>query len=162
MFIWDGIKKRTKKRYLRGQLHACFLNILCLTIKTNNTKGNDHLLTPHESYILSLLSIFSFRQMITKIHYFWLFNATPQVKSYINIIRTRSKQHGHNCFFQFNLSCFSFCFEVIATFAKMGSSSTPVLKRSDTIADSMPDALRQSRFHMKKCFARYYSICHTL
>ncbi|XP_027357337.1 sucrose synthase 7-like [Abrus precatorius] len=29
------------------------------------------------------------------------------------------------------------------------------LKRSDSITDSMPDALRQSRFHMKKCFARF-------
>ncbi|KAJ7975337.1 Sucrose synthase [Quillaja saponaria] len=34
-------------------------------------------------------------------------------------------------------------------------ASNNVLKRSDTIADSMPDALRQSRFHMKKCFARF-------
>ncbi|KAJ1390075.1 Sucrose synthase [Sesbania bispinosa] len=30
-----------------------------------------------------------------------------------------------------------------------------VLKRSDSIADSMPNALKQSRFHMKKCFARF-------
>ncbi|GAV61753.1 Glycos_transf_1 domain-containing protein/Sucrose_synth domain-containing protein [Cephalotus follicularis] len=29
------------------------------------------------------------------------------------------------------------------------------LKRSDSIADSMPDALRQSRYHMKNCFAKY-------
>ncbi|XWS60046.1 hypothetical protein CRYUN_Cryun07bG0000300 [Craigia yunnanensis] len=28
------------------------------------------------------------------------------------------------------------------------------LKRSDTIADSMPDALRQSTYHMKRCFNR--------
>ncbi|XP_021292044.1 sucrose synthase 7 [Herrania umbratica] len=28
------------------------------------------------------------------------------------------------------------------------------LKRSDTIADSMPDALRQSTYHMKRCFSR--------
>ncbi|XP_039135373.1 sucrose synthase 7-like [Dioscorea cayenensis subsp. rotundata] len=28
-------------------------------------------------------------------------------------------------------------------------------KRSDTIADSMPDALKQSRYQMKRCFARY-------
>ncbi|KAI4347346.1 hypothetical protein L6164_008162 [Bauhinia variegata] len=34
-------------------------------------------------------------------------------------------------------------------------ASNFVLKRSDTIADSMPEALRQSRFHMKKCFARF-------
>ncbi|GKV21483.1 hypothetical protein SLEP1_g31459 [Rubroshorea leprosula] len=33
-------------------------------------------------------------------------------------------------------------------------ASTPSFKRSDTIADSMPDALKQSRYHMKKCFAR--------
>ena len=29
------------------------------------------------------------------------------------------------------------------------------LKRSESIADSMPDALRESRYHMKKCFAKY-------
>ncbi|PRQ15803.1 putative sucrose synthase [Rosa chinensis] len=34
-------------------------------------------------------------------------------------------------------------------------ASTPALKRSDSIADTMPDALRQSRYHMKKCFARF-------
>lgn len=28
-------------------------------------------------------------------------------------------------------------------------------KRSDSIADSMPEALRQSRYQMKRCFARY-------
>nr|GMC67601.1 sucrose synthase 7-like [Ipomoea batatas] len=31
----------------------------------------------------------------------------------------------------------------------------PALKRSDSIADSMPEALRQSRYHMKRCFAKY-------
>ncbi|KAJ0106180.1 hypothetical protein Patl1_19509 [Pistacia atlantica] len=35
------------------------------------------------------------------------------------------------------------------------ASASPALKRSDSIADGMPDALRQSRYHMKKCFARY-------
>lgn len=34
-------------------------------------------------------------------------------------------------------------------------ASAPSLKRSDSIADSMPEALKQSRYHMKKCFARY-------
>nr|KYP61685.1 Sucrose synthase 2 [Cajanus cajan] len=34
-------------------------------------------------------------------------------------------------------------------------STTSSLKRSDSITDSMPDALKQSRFHMKKCFARF-------
>ncbi|XP_062159903.1 sucrose synthase 7-like [Alnus glutinosa] len=34
-------------------------------------------------------------------------------------------------------------------------ASGQVLKRSDSIADSMPDALRQSRYHMKRCFARF-------
>ncbi|KAH9780764.1 hypothetical protein WN944_014932 [Citrus x changshan-huyou] len=34
-------------------------------------------------------------------------------------------------------------------------SSSPSLKRSDTIADTMPDALRQSRYYMKKCFSRF-------
>ncbi|KAJ6959791.1 sucrose synthase 5-like [Populus alba x Populus x berolinensis] len=29
------------------------------------------------------------------------------------------------------------------------------LKRSDSIADNMPEALKQSRYHMKKCFAKY-------
>ncbi|XP_051117141.1 sucrose synthase 5-like isoform X2 [Andrographis paniculata] len=29
------------------------------------------------------------------------------------------------------------------------------LKRSETIADTMPEALRQSRYYMKKCFAKY-------
>ncbi|GAU30111.1 hypothetical protein TSUD_295920 [Trifolium subterraneum] len=36
----------------------------------------------------------------------------------------------------------------------MASTSSSALKRSDSIADSMPDALKQSRFHMKKYFAR--------
>ncbi|KAL8550080.1 hypothetical protein ACS0TY_008782 [Phlomoides rotata] len=35
------------------------------------------------------------------------------------------------------------------------ASNAPALKRSDTIADSMPEALRQSRYHMKRCFAKY-------
>lgn len=34
-------------------------------------------------------------------------------------------------------------------------SSTVSMKRSDSIADNLPDALRQSRYHMKKCFAKY-------
>ncbi|KAG5227366.1 hypothetical protein OIU76_027867 [Salix suchowensis] len=29
------------------------------------------------------------------------------------------------------------------------------LKRSDSIADNMPEAFKQSRYHMKKCFAKY-------
>ncbi|KAK4409492.1 Sucrose synthase 7 [Sesamum angolense] len=33
--------------------------------------------------------------------------------------------------------------------------NAPALKRSETIADSMPEALRQSRYHMKRCFAKY-------
>ncbi|KAK4280588.1 hypothetical protein QN277_012197 [Acacia crassicarpa] len=37
----------------------------------------------------------------------------------------------------------------------MASTSNSALKRSDSIADSMPDALRQSRYHMKTCFARF-------
>ncbi|XP_028800601.1 sucrose synthase 6 isoform X1 [Neltuma alba] len=35
------------------------------------------------------------------------------------------------------------------------SASAPALKRTNSIADNMPDALRQSRYHMKKCFAKY-------
>ncbi|KAJ4713602.1 Sucrose synthase [Melia azedarach] len=38
------------------------------------------------------------------------------------------------------------------------SSSPPSLKRSDTIADTMPDALRQSRYHMKRCFSRFVAM----
>lgn len=34
-------------------------------------------------------------------------------------------------------------------------TSTPTLKRSESIVDTMPEALRQSRYHMKRCFARY-------
>lgn len=34
-------------------------------------------------------------------------------------------------------------------------ASATALKRSDSITDNMPDALRQSRYHMKRCFARY-------
>lgn len=32
---------------------------------------------------------------------------------------------------------------------------THALKRTNSIADNMPDALRKSRYHMKKCFAKY-------
>ncbi|GMP26770.1 hypothetical protein CsSME_00003068 [Camellia sinensis var. sinensis] len=34
-------------------------------------------------------------------------------------------------------------------------ATPPALKRSESMADSMPDALRESRYHMKKCFAKY-------
>lgn len=34
-------------------------------------------------------------------------------------------------------------------------ASVPALKRTDSIVDNMPDALRQSRYHMKRCFAKY-------
>ncbi|XP_062105534.1 sucrose synthase 7-like [Humulus lupulus] len=34
-------------------------------------------------------------------------------------------------------------------------ATAPTVKRSESIADSMPDALRQSRYHMKRCFAKY-------
>lgn len=36
------------------------------------------------------------------------------------------------------------------------------LKRSDSIADMMPEALRQSRYHMKRCFQRYVDKGSTL
>ncbi|XP_071674693.1 sucrose synthase 7 [Lolium perenne] len=41
----------------------------------------------------------------------------------------------------------------------MASSSMPggVLRRSDSVADMMPEALRQSRYQMKRCFQRYVS-----
>nr|GMD51524.1 sucrose synthase 7-like [Ipomoea batatas] len=35
------------------------------------------------------------------------------------------------------------------------AAAAPMLKRSESIADSMPEALRQSRYHMKRCFAKY-------
>ncbi|KAJ1377368.1 Sucrose synthase [Sesbania bispinosa] len=34
-------------------------------------------------------------------------------------------------------------------------ASAPALRRTESIADNMPDALRQSRYHMKRCFAKY-------
>ncbi|CAJ1970900.1 unnamed protein product [Sphenostylis stenocarpa] len=34
-------------------------------------------------------------------------------------------------------------------------ASAPALKRTDSVIDNMPDALRQSRYHMKRCFAKY-------
>ncbi|KAI4307712.1 hypothetical protein L6164_030869 [Bauhinia variegata] len=34
-------------------------------------------------------------------------------------------------------------------------ASAPALKRTESIADNMPDALRQSRYQMKKCFSKY-------
>ncbi|CAH8258038.1 unnamed protein product [Arabidopsis lyrata] len=37
----------------------------------------------------------------------------------------------------------------------MSSSSQAMLQRSDSIADKMPDALKQSRYHMKRCFASF-------
>ncbi|KAM0898712.1 hypothetical protein ACQ4PT_021773 [Festuca glaucescens] len=41
----------------------------------------------------------------------------------------------------------------------MASSSMPggVLRRSDSVADMMPEELRQSRYQMKRCFQRYVS-----
>ncbi|XP_057721418.1 sucrose synthase 5-like isoform X1 [Arachis stenosperma] len=35
------------------------------------------------------------------------------------------------------------------------ASSAPKLKRTNSITENMPDALRQSRYHMKRCFANY-------
>ncbi|XP_073279170.1 sucrose synthase 5-like isoform X1 [Primulina huaijiensis] len=35
------------------------------------------------------------------------------------------------------------------------ASNAPALKRSESMAESMPEALRQSRYHMKRCFAKY-------
>ncbi|KAK2986869.1 hypothetical protein RJ640_009603 [Escallonia rubra] len=34
-------------------------------------------------------------------------------------------------------------------------ASTSALKRADSLVDTMPEALRQSRYHMKRCFAKY-------
>ncbi|XP_050366072.1 sucrose synthase 7-like isoform X2 [Argentina anserina] len=35
------------------------------------------------------------------------------------------------------------------------ASTEAAVKRSDSVAESMPDALRQSRYHMKRCFAKF-------
>ncbi|XLR14340.1 hypothetical protein HN51_035246 [Arachis hypogaea] len=35
------------------------------------------------------------------------------------------------------------------------SSSAPKLKRTNSITENMQDALRQSKYHMKRCFANY-------
>ncbi|KAL0014866.1 hypothetical protein SO802_001935 [Lithocarpus litseifolius] len=35
------------------------------------------------------------------------------------------------------------------------ASAAAVLKRSESITDSLPEALKQSRYHMKRCFAKY-------
>ncbi|CAI9265475.1 unnamed protein product [Lactuca saligna] len=35
------------------------------------------------------------------------------------------------------------------------ASSSSIMKRSESIVDNMPEALRQSRYHMKKCFLKY-------
>lgn len=37
----------------------------------------------------------------------------------------------------------------------MAATNAPALKRSETIANSMPDALKESRYHMKRCLAKY-------
>lgn len=34
-------------------------------------------------------------------------------------------------------------------------ASAPALRRTNSVVDNMPDALRQSRYHMKRCFAKY-------
>ncbi|KAJ9540913.1 hypothetical protein OSB04_027419, partial [Centaurea solstitialis] len=35
------------------------------------------------------------------------------------------------------------------------ASSSSIMKRSESVADTMPEALKQSRYHMKKCFLKY-------
>ncbi|XAR73616.1 Sucrose synthase [Bertholletia excelsa] len=37
----------------------------------------------------------------------------------------------------------------------MAAAAAPALKRSETMAGTMPDALRESRYHMKRCFAKF-------
>lgn len=34
-------------------------------------------------------------------------------------------------------------------------AASPALMKSDSIADNMPEALRERRYQMKRCFARY-------
>ena len=41
------------------------------------------------------------------------------------------------------------------------SSSYMPLRRSDSVADMMPEALRQSRYQMKRCFQRYHTNTNT-
>ncbi|KAL4577836.1 hypothetical protein LXL04_013950 [Taraxacum kok-saghyz] len=35
------------------------------------------------------------------------------------------------------------------------ASSSAIMKRSESVIDTMPEALRESRYHMKKCFLKY-------
>ncbi|KAL8159626.1 hypothetical protein V2J09_001163 [Rumex salicifolius] len=37
----------------------------------------------------------------------------------------------------------------------MAASPSPMMQRTDSVAENMPEALRQSRYYMKKCFAHY-------
>ncbi|KAF5798456.1 putative sucrose synthase [Helianthus annuus] len=37
----------------------------------------------------------------------------------------------------------------------MAASPSSVMKRSESVVETMPEALRQSRYHMKKCFLKY-------
>ncbi|KAI7734283.1 hypothetical protein M8C21_012186 [Ambrosia artemisiifolia] len=37
----------------------------------------------------------------------------------------------------------------------MAASPSSVMKRSESVLETMPEALRQSRYHMKKCFLKY-------
>ncbi|KAI3794400.1 hypothetical protein L1987_37031 [Smallanthus sonchifolius] len=37
----------------------------------------------------------------------------------------------------------------------MAAASSSIMKRSESVLDTMPEALRQSRYYMKKCFLKY-------
>ncbi|KAL8211236.1 hypothetical protein R6Q57_005673 [Mikania cordata] len=37
----------------------------------------------------------------------------------------------------------------------MAASSSPIMRRSESVLDTMPEALSQNRYHMKKCFLKY-------
>ncbi|KAL1336761.1 hypothetical protein AAHE18_10G085800 [Arachis hypogaea] len=50
----------------------------------------------------------------------------------------------------------SYCF-VTGTFSEMAAASSSILKlkRTNSITENMLDALRQSIYHMKRCFENY-------
>lgn len=116
------------------------LNILLLSITHSflffrflSNKEWSFSFSPSQSLAISITSFFEYISTL-----------------YITPIKT------HRSFILHNLSAFETPLSVIICFpAQMASA--PVLKRSETIAESMPDALRQSRYHMRICFSRYMS-----
>ena len=60
---------------------------------------------------------------------------------------SQSQLHSFTASFLHSIPVHLLCFQ-----ARMASK--PSFKRTDSIAESMPDALRQSRYQMKRCFQR--------